>query len=102
MSAAVRPRVDQFAQLIAVARTRVEKREDQQFGRSTLQLAIERARVDICHEQILCRQVFSVNFCHSISPGRSLTRRAGHAWHDRSDRHRDKPQTPLTLQVAFH
>jgi hypothetical protein len=43
----------------------------------------------------------------SPRPHRSFHTRRGaqrgrHAWHDRSDRRRVKPQTPLTLEVAFH
>src|SRR5215831_14880205 len=53
-------RVDQFAQLVAVARPGVKQGEDEQLGGSPLQLAIERAAVDICHEQILFRQASKV------------------------------------------
>ena len=53
---AARPCLDQFAQVVPVPGSRVEQREDQQFRRSAFQLAVERARVDICHEQIVCRQ----------------------------------------------
>jgi hypothetical protein len=41
---AARPRVDQLAQLVAVARPRVEQRQDEQLRGSPLQLAVERAR----------------------------------------------------------
>src|SRR5262245_59327951 len=47
--------VDQFAQLVAVTGPGVEQGEDEQLGGSPFQLAVERARVDICHEQIVCR-----------------------------------------------
>src|SRR5262245_45041885 len=49
-------RVDQLAQVITVPGPRVEQGEDEQFGGSPLQLAVERTRVDICHEQIVCGQ----------------------------------------------
>jgi len=41
---------------------RVEQREDQQFRRSPFELTVERAGVDICHEQIVCRQTSGVNW----------------------------------------
>ena len=44
---ATRPCLDQFAQVVAVPGTRVEQRQDEQFRGSPLQLAVERARVDI-------------------------------------------------------
>src|SRR5258706_10725207 len=50
---AVGPRVDQLAQLVAVAGPRVEQREDEQFGGAFLQLAVEGASVDTCHKQIV-------------------------------------------------
>ena len=40
------PDLDQLAELVAVARLRLEQREDQQLGGAFLELAIERARVD--------------------------------------------------------
>src|SRR5690242_677873 len=48
----VRARFDQLAQLIPMARPVVEQREQQQFCRSLLQLAIQAGLVDICHRQI--------------------------------------------------
>src|SRR5262245_41582672 len=44
---AARPCLDQLAEVIAVSGTRVEQREDEQFGGPAFQLAVERARVDI-------------------------------------------------------
>jgi hypothetical protein len=58
---AARQRMNQLAELVAVPRSRVEQREDQQLGRPPLQLAVECAHVDICHEQIVCRQASKVN-----------------------------------------
>ena len=43
-----------------VPRPRLEERQDDQRGGSALQPAVERAGVDTCHEQIVCRQVFEV------------------------------------------
>src|SRR5688572_10939266 len=42
---ATRPRVNQPAQVVAVPGARVEQREDEQFSRSALQLAVEGARI---------------------------------------------------------
>src|SRR5688572_26626173 len=42
---AARPALDQFAQVVAVPRARVEQREDEQLRRSPLQLPVERSRV---------------------------------------------------------
>ncbi len=72
-----RPRVDQFAQLIAVTRTRVEEREDEQLGRSALQFPIEGARVETCHEQIVCGQVVRVNGAPRGGFGRMLIGQLG-------------------------
>src|SRR5688572_6806027 len=44
-----RPYVDQLAQLVAVPGPRLEQRQDEQLRGPALQLAVERARVDICH-----------------------------------------------------
>src|ERR1051325_5507585 len=52
--------VDQFAKLVAVAGPGVKHGEDEQLGGSPLQLAVERAGVNICHEQILRRQASKV------------------------------------------
>ena len=38
--------VNELAQLVAVTRPRIEQREDQQLGRASFELAIERPRVD--------------------------------------------------------
>ena len=53
--------MDQLAELVAVTRLRLEQREDQQLGGSLLQLAVEGTRVDVCHRQIVCRQISHVN-----------------------------------------
>jgi stage V sporulation protein SpoVS len=53
--------VNQLVELVAVARSRLEEREEEQLGRAFLQLAVERARVDICHRQIVVKQTSSVN-----------------------------------------
>src|SRR2546422_64782 len=50
------PRVDQLPEIIAVARPSLEDGEDQQLRRSSLQLAVKRARVNICHGQIVFGQ----------------------------------------------
>jgi hypothetical protein len=42
-----RARFDQLADFVAVARARLDEREDHEFGRALLHLAVERARVDI-------------------------------------------------------
>jgi hypothetical protein len=52
-------RVDQLAQFVAVTGPRVEQRENQQLRRSFLQLAVERAGVDICHRQTVYKQTFA-------------------------------------------
>src|SRR5262245_18133132 len=43
---------DQLAQLVPVPGSSVEQRQDQEFGRSAFQFAIERAGVDTGHGQI--------------------------------------------------
>src|SRR5206468_5210121 len=58
---AARPCVNQLAEVIAVPWPRIEQREDEQFRGSSLQLAVEGARVDICHGQIVCKQAWHVN-----------------------------------------
>jgi len=49
----LRARVNQLAELVAVARPRLQQRQDEELGGAALQLAIEGSRVHICHEQIL-------------------------------------------------
>jgi hypothetical protein len=44
---AARPCLDVFAEVVPVPGARVEQREDEQLRRSSLQLTIERASVDI-------------------------------------------------------
>ena len=55
------PRVDQLTQFVAVSGPRVEQREDEQLRGALLQLTVECPRVDICHRQIVCRQISRVN-----------------------------------------
>src|SRR5687767_11454134 len=52
--------VDQLAELVTMAGLRLQQGEDQQLGRTLLQFAVERARVDVCHRQIVCRQILAV------------------------------------------
>src|SRR5262249_38037903 len=44
------PRVNQLAQLVAVPGSRVEQREDEQFGGAFLQFAVEGACIHTCHK----------------------------------------------------
>src|SRR5204862_8030744 len=48
--------VYQLAEFVAVARPRLEDRENEQLRGAALQFAIERAAVDICHGQIVSEQ----------------------------------------------
>ena len=50
------PRVDQLAEVVTVARPCLQDGQDEQLRGPTLQFAIERTRVYICHGQIVCRQ----------------------------------------------
>jgi hypothetical protein len=70
-------RVEQLAQPVAVPGPRVEERKDEQLGESPLQLAVERAGVDACHEQIVCRQISLVNRSRSVRKHRRHVRLDG-------------------------
>ena len=48
--------VNQLAQVVAVPGPRVEQREDEELRRTLLELAVERALVDVCHRQIVYKQ----------------------------------------------
>ena len=59
-------------ELVAVPGARVEQRQDQQLRRSALQLAVERAGVHICHEQIVCGQTSDVKPNRRDTAGRPV------------------------------